>query len=232
METTPLHLTAELLLLLHGDESGKPLVDSRRRRVVTAGAAVCELAVAGTLALDEDVPARRARLRATGGPVPSDHLLEALRRADGHKPKDALARIGGGQDFRWRADAIRLGVMTDLADQGVVELVERRVLGLVPVRRWPLRRPEVEAAVRTRLADALDGATPDARTGCLVSLAHSVKLLPKLFPEREKKAVVARGRQIAETQWYGDAVTKAIQEINTVVVAAMGAAVVAGSGNG
>lgn len=35
-----LPLTAELLLLLHDDETGKPLVSAQKRRAVTAGAAM------------------------------------------------------------------------------------------------------------------------------------------------------------------------------------------------
>lgn len=218
--TTTLPLTAELLLLLHDDRTGKPLIDAQKRRAVTSGAAITELALDGMLVLDEGVPARKARLRATAGATPPSHLAEALERADGHRPKDAIARVGGVQDYRLRADAIRDAVMGDLAANRIVEAVEPRALRLIGPR-WPLLQPDVERAVTTRLATVLDGADADPRTAALLTLSHAGHLLPKLFPHRDKKADARRVAEIAEDDWHGDAVTKAIAEINTVLMSAI-----------
>lgn len=227
---TTLPLTAELLLLLHDDETGKALVSAQNRRAVTAGAAVTELALDGMLVLDANAPARRARLRRVDGARPPSHLADALDRADGQRPKDAIARIGGFQDFRLRADAIRDAVMGHLAEAGTVEAVEPRALRLVGPR-WPLRRPEVEKPIRHRLEAALDGDEPSARTASLLALTHAGELLPKLFPARDKKTDARRVKEVAETAWHGDAVSAAIAEINTVMMSAVIVPIVVGGGS-
>lgn len=225
-------LTAELLLLAHDDDTGKPLIDAQKRRVVTAGAAITELALAGALDLEDARPARRAKLRAVPGVAPPPPALEeALERADGYKPKDAIARIGGVQDFRLRADAIRDAVMGELATEGVVEAVEPRALRLIGPR-WPLRRPDVELALKERIVAVLDGADPGPRTASLIAIAHGGGLLPKILPGRDRKADAKRAVEIAETEWHGEAVTKAIAEINTVMMSAIIVPVVVTGGGG
>lgn len=217
---TPLPLTAELLLLLHDDETGKPLVNAQKRRAVTAGAAVTELALDGMLVLEAGPPARKARLRRADGARPPSHLADALERADGYRPKDAIARIGGAQDFRLRADAIRDAVMGHLAEDGTVEAVEPRALRLIGPR-WPLLRPEVEEEIRDRLERALDWGQPSPRTASLLALTHAGEILPKLFPHRDKKADALRVEEIVETEWHGEAVSAAIAEINTLMLSAV-----------
>ena len=227
---TALPLTAELLLLLHDDETGKPLVNAKKRRAVTAGAAVAELALDGMLVLDANAPARKARLRRVDGAKPPSHLVEALDRADGQRPKNAIARIGGGQDFRLRADAIRDAVMGHLAEAGIVEAVEPRALRLVGPR-WPLDRPEVEEAIRGRLEAVLGGDEPAAQTASLLALAHAGELLPKLFPARDRKADARRVKEVVETDWHGDAVSAAIAELNTLMMTAVVVPIVVGGGS-
>ncbi len=225
-----LPLTAELLLLLHDDETGKPLVSAQKRRAVTAGAAVTELALDGMLVLDANAPKRKARLRRVDGATPPSHLADALDRADGHRPKDAIARIGGVQDFRLRADAIRDAVMGHLADAGTVESVEPRALRLVGPR-WPLRRPEVEEEIRGRLETVLRWGEPSPRTAALLALTHAGELLPKLFPGRDAKADARRAKEVAETEWHGDAVSAAIAELTTVMMSAVIVPVVVSGGS-
>lgn len=218
-QTTPFTLTAELLLLLH-DTSGKPLVGVQRRRVVSAGAAVAELVLDEVLVLDRGVPPRRAKLWARDGATPPAYLVDALGRADGRRPKDAVARIGGGQTFRKRSDDIRDAVMADLARAGIVEAVEARVFA---GPRWPTLRPEVRDAVRGRLRTVLDGGDPTPRDASLLALAHAGRLLPRLYPERHRKADARRVAEVAGGDWCGEAVSRALAELTTVM--ASGAAV-------
>ena len=198
-----LPLTAELVLLILDDRSGKPMIDSTRRKAAVAGAAVLQLVLDGTLDLEPGEP-RRARLVATPGGVPRSQLFaEVLERANGQRPKNAVARIGGASDWRNRANGIQDATLEELEDSGIVEVVEHRTLGLVPTRRWVLRRPEVESAIVARIGAVLDGGAPDAHTAALASVADAVGLLPKLFPDRDKKAMKQRAKELGELQWAG-----------------------------
>jgi hypothetical protein len=232
MTTSPeLPLAAELLLLVLDDDEGKPLVDSTKRKAGVAGAAVLQLVLDGTLDLGPG-DAKRARLVAVPGAAEprSPALVEARDRAVDQKPKDAVARIGGASDWKGRADDLQEAVLAELVDAGVLERVERTRLGVFTSKRWVLLRPEVEAEITSRLAAVLDGAQPDARTAALLALANAVGVLPKVFPGRDKKAMQQRAKEIEQLSWGGEAVSRAVADVQAaVMVAVMVPAVVAGS---
>jgi hypothetical protein len=156
--------------------------------------------------------------------------VEARDRAVDQKPKDAVARIGGASDWKGRADDLQEAVLAELVDAGVLERVERTRLGVFTSKRWVLLRPEVEAEITSRLAAVLDGAQPDARTAALLALANAVGVLPKVFPGRDKKAMQQRAKEIEQLSWGGEAVSRAVADVQAaVMVAVMVPAVVAGS---
>ena len=68
-------------------------------------------------------------------------------------------------------------------------------------------------------AAVLEGADPDDRTAALIAIVHSVGLLPKLFPDADRRLVKSRGRQISDHDWGSQAIRKAIQEIQAVTSA-------------
>ena len=228
--TATLPLTAELVLLILDDNTGKPLVDSVRRKAAVAGGAVLELVLDGILELTAGEP-RQARLVAAPGAAEPRSLVlaQANDRVVGHKPKEAVARLGGASDWKHRADDILEAVLQELAALGIVEPVERTTLGVLRSTRWVMRRSEVEAEIKTRIALVLDGRKPDARTAALVALANAIDLLPKLYPGREKKAIRRRATEIAELSWGGQAVSQVVQEVQGAVVAAIVASTVATS---
>lgn len=217
-------LPAELLLLILDDE-GKLLVDSTKRKAAVAGAAVLQLVLDGVLDLGPGEP-RRAHLVAQPGAAEprSAVLVQARDRAVDHKPKDAVARIGGGSDWKGRADDIQESVLEELADAGVVEPVEHTHLGVFRSTRWIMRRPEVESEVTARIAAALDGDQPDAHTAALIGLANAIDVLPKVFPDRDKRTMRARAKEIGQLAWGGEAVSQAVQEVQVAVTTAVIAA--------
>jgi hypothetical protein len=229
-QSPELPLTAELLLLILDDDEGKPMVDTTKRKAGVAGAAVLQLVLDGALDLGPG-DAKRARLVAVPGAAEprSPVLVEARDRAVAQKPKDAVARIGGASDWKGRADDLQEAVLAELADAGVLERVERTHVGLFTSKRWVLLRPEVEAEITRRIAAVLDGGQPDSRTAALLALANAVGVLPKVFPDRDKKAMRQRAKEIEQLSWGGEAVSRAIADVQAaVVVAVMVPAVVAG----
>lgn len=214
----PLPLHAELLLLAHDPATGRRLVDAQRLKAGLAGAALLELNLQEALRLEGT--GRAARLRATGADVHPD-LLEVVRRADGHAPKKAVARIGGAETFVDRGGQLRDATWRSLEAAGLVRSEEGRTLGLFPTHR----RVQTTSARSTSL-DALrralaPTAQPDLRTAGLVAVAHATGLLGRLVPELGRKQLAARVAELAEGGWSGDAVAKAISDVQVAVVAAV-----------
>lgn len=223
----PLH--AEFALLVHDDATGRVLVDSTKLKAGIAGAAVVELTLQGALRLEGE--GRRARLHGTGQTV-APELGEALARADGQSPKNAVARIGGGSSFTDRAGRLLDATLADLERAEVGSRDQERILGIFPRQVWRERDPRLEQAILERVRQAIDGAVPDERTAALIALLHATGLLRKLFPELDKRALSARAADISAGGWGGDAVRKAVEEVQAAVTAAViaaGAAATAGS---
>ena len=230
--TSPRTLCGDYLLALLSPETETFVVDSTHWKAGLAGAAVVEAVLAGRLRLTEErEPGVRAgRLVIVGAAVPQDDSVwsEVLRRSDGQKPKNAVGRLGGGATWRDRGGELRDAVMDDLAGEGVIEAKEHRALGLFPSPRWVLLVPGERDAVLARVGGVLDrvGTGPlDQRDASLTAVLHAVGALPKVFPSADKRWLKDRGKAVAQGSWGSEAVTKAIQDVNTAVMAGVTAAI-------
>jgi hypothetical protein len=218
----PLH--AEFLLLAHDDETGRPLIDGTHLKAGLAGAAISELALQGALRLEGD--GRSARLRASGEGV-APELVEALERADGQSPKNAVARVGGAQSWRNRAGELETATLEELERAGLGEQDEESAFGLFHRKLWREKDPSAEREIVDRLRAALhtDG-EPDARTAVLVSLLAATGLLRKVLADEDRRTLSERAKEISAGTWGGEAVRQTIQEIQAAVVVS----VISGSG--
>ncbi len=215
-----LSLAEEYLLLALDDASGRPLLSGQHLQFALAGAAVAGLTLRGALGVSDDVDGgQKGRFRATGRATPSDPLeREILDLLEGRRPKDAIRKIGQGSFARTLRDALQQG----LAARGVLREEQVKVLGLFPSTTWPAHDPAPEAAVRERVLGALTGSADlDEATAALVSLLHATDLTHKVFPDQDRRALRRRAKEISESQWAGDAVKRAIDEVNAVMVATM-----------
>lgn len=223
-------LAEDLLLLLTDDVSGKTLVDTSKLDLALAGAVVLDLAerervdVAGP---GESVKEGRLAVRdmsATGDPV-LDEALRKIADRGPRKPAAVLPQLAKG---------LREGLYHRLADRGIVRSEKGRTLGILPAHHWPAADSAHEDEVRRGLHDVLAvGRAPSEREVLLVSLLHAVDQVPKVVagPGVDKREVRRRGKAIAEGEFAGAAVRKAIDAVNAAVTAAVAAAVIApGSG--
>ena len=215
-----LSLAEEYLLLALDDASGRPLLSSQHLQFALAGASVAELTLRGALDVSDGADGgRKGRFRATGRATPSDPLhREVLELLQERRPKDAIRRIGQGGFAKRLRDALQHG----LAARGVLREEQVKVLGLFPSTAWPAHDPAPEAAVRGRVLTALttDG-TPDGPTSALVSLLLATDLLRKVFPAQDRRALKRRAKEIAESEWAGAAVKRAIDDVNAAMIAVM-----------
>ena len=213
-------LPAELLLLILDDE-GKLRVDSTKRKAAVAGAAVLQLVLDGVLELEPGEPSRARLVARPGLRAATCGARAGTGPGRGPNPKDAVARIGGASDWKGRANDIQESVLEELAAAGVLERVEHAHLGVFTSTRWLVRRPEVSSDIQARIAAVLDGGQPDARTAALIGILNAIDLLPRLFPQRDKKTMRHLAGQIGELGWGAEAVAQAIRQVQAAVIASI-----------
>jgi hypothetical protein len=157
-------------------------------------------------------------------------LSKSNELADSRKPKDAISRISGLSGWHNRAGDLREMLLADLAAAGVLRLEEGRVLGVFRTTAWKPGDTAIESSLVGRVRSALlDGTPPDDRTAALISILHAIDLLPGLLPDADKRAIRRRGKEISESDWGAAAVRKAVQEVQTVMVAIIVTTTVAAS---
>lgn len=224
-------IASDLLLLLTDDRTGKLRVASSQADIALGGALLVELAIAGRVLLAGDAGlVRRGRLTVTDTSTTSDPLLDealsGLAATQGRDPKAVVRALGKG---------LRPRLAARLAEQGVLREEHGRILGLVPVSRWPSSDTAHEDSVRALLVAALrTGSTDDAHIAALVSLLHALKAITKVVdPARlgmTNRELNANAKRIAEGDWVSEAVREAIDAMLAAVIAATSSSAVVSSG--
>lgn len=214
-------IAEDLLLLLLDDDSGNPLADSTKLPRVLAGALVVELAMIGSLRItgpDEQIKKDHVVVAGSTTEAPSD---PALRRvfdlvASASRPMKPQKVIEKSQKNLAKELAARL------VAQGFVTEKKDKVLGLFPTTTWPAQDTSREKVLRDALRSALvDGTTPSPHTAALISLISAVDLTHKVIEDADKKLLKRRAKEIAEGEWAGAAVRKAVSDVNAAVMAAV-----------
>ncbi|WP_420881252.1 GOLPH3/VPS74 family protein [Rhodococcus sp. (in: high G+C Gram-positive bacteria)] len=221
-------IAEDLLLLLLDDESGDPLVDGTRLPRVLAGAVLLELALDGYVTpADEGEDVRKGRLAVRREEVPKDPILaravDVIAQARRPmKPEAAIEKL----DTEMRA-----ALFERVIERGWIRESRRKVLGIFPAKTWPPVDESHEREVRHELGGVLvEGLDPAPRAAALISLLSAVDAAAKVFPDTDRKAIRRRAEDIAQGEWAGAAVRKAVDAINSAVfVAVMVPAVAAGS---
>ena len=219
-------IAEDLLLLLLDDESGRlPLGASVNANVALGGAVLAELALLGAVTVDERTSRFRSpRVRVTGPPPEDRVLTDAL---DVVCEKDRTA-----QDLVARLGKHLIATLGDrLADRGVLERRESRLLGMLPRTRWPAADSSHEAEVRRLLTSVLvQGTTPDGRTGTLVAVLAAVDQLHKVVDRdgMSRREVKRRAAEVVEGAWASTSVRAAITAVHAAVTAAVAAAASSG----
>ncbi|NBM16964.1 hypothetical protein GUY61_15310 [Streptomyces sp. GC420] len=209
------------MLLSLDDESGQAK-ERQHAAWAVAGGTLLELVLAGRVSVSA------GRLEVPD-PSPTGVALLDVRL---ERIADWTARKnGGGKVVQWLSEeqprAVRATVES-LCERGLVREEEHRRLGMFPVHRYPEADGSVERELRARLdAVVLNGEEPDDRTSGLVALLHSAKLHRIAFPRVPRRRVEPRMAEIAEGQWAGDSVRKAMREMAAAMVVITAATVLA-----
>lgn len=219
MADSPYLVAEDLLLLLLDDESGK-VAGSGSAEVALGGAVLAELAMLGAVIVEERTSRFRSPKVRVTGPAPQDRVLADALEVVAEKERtaqDLVPRLGKG--------LVRtLGER--LAERGIVERRESRMLGMLPRTRWPAADSIHEATVRQSLTSVLvQGTTPDDRTGALVALLLAVDRAHKVVDHdgMSRREVKKRAKEVAAGAWAAKAVRDAIEATYAAVVAVVAA---------
>lgn len=232
VEGSQLTLAEELFLLAFDEEKGRDRsawgIDHG-----LAGALLLELAARGC------VEARDEVLVPADCSVPREPLLaEALNvLRESEQPREAKYWVGELRKLRpkgggWTAPGLRLKrrVGEQLVERGVLSQRRHKLLGLVPMRRYPEVDPAAERELRGRLEALLLGeAEADSRTALLVSLLAPLGLMKKLVPKDRREAAEHRAKEVVDRGVVGSAVEGSVEEVRAAAVAGVIAAAASGA---
>jgi Golgi phosphoprotein 3 GPP34 len=138
-----------------------------------------------------------------------DTALERVRQHQGAEPSTVIGPLSKGT---------RRAVLERLTSAGTVRVSSRMVLGLFPVRSWPLVDPWHAARARLAVQAAVElGSSPDAETAMLISLLLAAGVLHKVQPTTDRKAQILRVQHLIQDNWVAAAIRKALQDKGAVV---------------
>jgi hypothetical protein len=215
-------IAEDLLLLLLDDDSGK--AQTSQLETALGGAVLVELALLEAVTVGtrpRPTLWRQAKVSAEPGVQVEDVVLRDALRTVAEKERtaqDLVGKLGRG--------------LTDtlcgrLANRGVLQRRDDKLLGLIPRTRWPARDSSHEEDLRRALTDVLvAGAEPDERTGALVALLYAVDRAHKTVPHEglSSREVRQRAKQVSKGQWAAVAVKDAVAAVTAATTAAVVAA--------
>lgn len=212
-------IAEDLLLLLFDDKAGTPVNGVSNLEHSLAGAVLIELAMLGrvdvTADADDGKPGRLViRDSSPTGEATLDDSLATLSTMEGKKPKDVIGPLSKGE--------LSQRLLEGLAQRGILRRERGKVLGLFPTTRWPAEDSRHEELTRAALNRVLvDGQQPSERTTALVALLAGLGVTKQVVGGRDPRLVERRATEIAEGNWAGDALRKAVEEITAAVMTAL-----------
>ncbi|MGZ0151741.1 GOLPH3/VPS74 family protein [Kribbella sp. WER1] len=217
-------IAEDLLLLLYDDQTGKPITGAPGLDFSLAGAVLIELTLQQKLDITTEGKVGRLQVldgAPTGDPI-LDERLSYVNDKPGKKPKDQIKPL---------SKHLRDQLLARLAQRGVLEADQGKVLGLFPVTRWPAKDARHELEVRAQLESVLtQGLAPDQRTAALIALLSALNVVPKVITNAvDTRALKQRAKEIADSDWAAAAVKKAVAEMQAAVTAAIVVSATAGA---
>jgi golgi phosphoprotein 3 len=184
---------------------------------VLAGALLMDLALLDRIDSDLSVLTVTSSKR-TGDPLLDDTILE-FGIQDPKTPQPISFWLNALAE---RSGYIQKRVLDGLVRKGILKEEDRRILWVFAVRRYPIADNRDVKEVRTRLRELILGdELPDPRDVVLISLGMACHLLEDLFTSEEYERVAPRIAALARLDLIGQAMTKAISDIDQSIAQAI-----------
>jgi hypothetical protein len=211
-----LSFVEEIVLLALDDKSGKfvdlpPLALDQ----ALAGAALLELAFQNRI--DTDLK----HLTLVDQKSLGDNLLDPILKeiVDAKDKKDAKYWVGV---LSSDGDRLRDAALQKLVSHGILKKEEKKILWVIPGRRYPMIDDKEEREVRARIRAVIEGGEiPSPRDVVLISLASSCQLLRSVFSDVELLQHSQRIAQVSKMDLIGQAVSKSVAEVQEAVMRAV-----------
>lgn len=197
-------LPDSVLVLAFRGSDGKRLVRSAELDLAVAGAQLGELVLAGALDVTDD----RVRVRRSAAPADPElgRALDAVAAGPDGRPPGWWVR-------RLRSARTRDRLLDRLVSRGVLVAESRRLLGIIPVRRYRPGDPAVRPALLERLRSLAPEQPAPPRDAALAALLRACRLDRTLLDGDERDRLTA----VAEGSWGPPALRAVVAAAGTAV---------------
>ena len=211
-----LRFAEEITLLMLNDEDGEFVrVPGWSMQCAFAGAVLMELALENRI--DTDLK-RLVLIDPTplGDDLLDPTLAQIAQANETHDARHWVDRVAE------QAEEIRESALARLVERGILRREEDRFLWVFQSRRYPVIDGEAEREVKLRIMEVLFGNDiPDPRDIVLICLADACGILRELLTARELERTDMRIEQVRKLDLIGQAVSKAVWDIQTSIALAM-----------
>ena len=211
-----LRFAEEITLLMLGDENGEFVnVPGWSMQCTYAGAVLMDLALENRI--DSDLE----RLILVDPTPLGDSLLDPTltliaRERKTYEPCRWVERIADS------AEEIRECALARLVERGILRREDDRFLWVFRSRRYPIVDGKVEREVKLRIMGVLFGdEIPDPRDVVIICLADACGIFREMLSGKELDRASERIDQVRKLDLIGQAVSKAIWDIQASIVLAM-----------
>ena len=211
-----LRFAEEIMLLLLNDEDGEFVpVPGWSLQCAFAGAVLMDLALENRIDTDLE------KLVLVDPTPLGDDLLDPVlaliaREAKTYDARHWVERIADN------ADEIREGALARLVDRGILRREDNRFLWVFHSRRYPIIDGKAEREVKLRIMEVLFGdQIPDPRDVVIICLVDACGILKEMLSDRELERASERIGQVTKLDLIGQAVSKAVWDIQASIALAM-----------
>ena len=210
-----LRFVEEIVLLLLRDDDGRFVnVSNWSLDYATAGAVLMDLAMENRIDTDLD-SLFLIDATPTGDSLLDPTLAEIAAQAETGEKRDARFWVTSAARS---SPAIREEALSRLVEEGILEHQDDRFLWVFRSRRYPSVDGKAEREVKLRIMDVLfsDG-IPSPRDVVIICLADACGIFKELLTRQEVATVSARIEQVRKLDLIGQAMSRAIQDIEMSV---------------
>ena len=210
-----LRFAEEILLLLLHDENGRfARVPESSLRYALGGGVLMDLALENRI--DTDL----TNLTLVDPTPLGDDLLDPVLAdiAEENQTRETRYWLERASE---RAEEIRESALARLVERGILERRDERFLWVFQSRRYPMIDGEAEREVKLRIMGVLfSDEIPDPRDIVILCLADACGIFGELLSGRELEQAAARIEQVRKLDLIGQAVSKAIWNIESALAQA------------
>lgn len=210
-----LRFPEEIILLLLDDASGKMAkINDWSLRYALAGSVLMDLALEDRI--DSDLESLLLVDKTPIGYKSLDFALAMIAKEENHDVRYWLEKLAV------HADDIKEQALSGLVEKGILEHREELLLWVFKSRVYPVIDGSAEQEVKLRIMEVLfSDIIPDPRDVVIISLADACGIFSAILSERELEHSRGRIDQVRRLDLIGQAVSRAIWDIDASLVYAM-----------